>query len=708
MKRIFTTIGLTTVLLLGGCLPSINPEKEKVIQENEESVEETVMIPDVQLKDEFYRTLLPFKSSASRGLTAPNNNAKYDIQETEEGLLRVSNQYFNPETHYFQEGQYINTGMAKSWLSRSSMSKGGLNPPITEGMSDKDIAEKAPLYLSHIVEQNYLTMTEDKKVRLAGISIGLALNSIYFLENGDEAFISDAVIEKQGKRIADEIVKRLRKQEGLEEIPIAVGLFKQESRNSIASGTYFATAVSTNGQLALSEWEKVNEAYVILPTAKSTERTKELNATFTQFKKDIDSYFPSFVNVIGTAFYRENELQSLRIEVPIQFFGTNETAGFTQFMTSLLKKYFPDTYAEVNVTSPNGPEALIVKKANDKTPFVHIYGHLVLEEQSKTGVYKTLQPYKMSANRGLLIPNIYTKYDMKEVEDGLLRISRQNFSPKSYLFQEGQYIDSDLTKSLLARSSADKEGLNPPIEEGMSDDEILKKAPLYLAHIVEQNYMTKKDDEKAKLAGVSVGLALNSIYYTRSGGQAKLTDKVLEQKGMEMAEEVVKKMRTIEGLSEVPIVVGLFKQQSRNEIVPGNYFATAVAGKGQPLPTAWKKVNETYLTLPASSATDNYRKINTKFSNFKQEIDKYFPSYVNVVGTAYHRDGNLKSLKIELPVQFYGTSEMIGFTQFITSLTRKYFSDLAFEVNVISTNGPEALIVNEGKGEESTVHIYGY
>ena len=43
------------------CLPSNDKDEEEVIQENEESVEETVMIPDVQLKDEFYQTLLPFK-----------------------------------------------------------------------------------------------------------------------------------------------------------------------------------------------------------------------------------------------------------------------------------------------------------------------------------------------------------------------------------------------------------------------------------------------------------------------------------------------------------------------------------------------------------------------------------------------------------------------------------------------------------------------
>ena len=65
------------------------------------------MIPDVQLKDEFYQTLIPFKKSASRGLIVSNIYTKYDMQEAEEGLLRLSTQNFDPKNHYFQEGQYI-------------------------------------------------------------------------------------------------------------------------------------------------------------------------------------------------------------------------------------------------------------------------------------------------------------------------------------------------------------------------------------------------------------------------------------------------------------------------------------------------------------------------------------------------------------------------------------------------------------------------
>ncbi len=375
MKRVFVIPGLAAILLLGGCLPSFGTEKEEVIQENEESIEETVMIPDIQLKEEFYKTLLPFKKSASRGLIVSNLYTKYDMQEAEEGLLRISNQHFDPKSYFFQEGQHIDTETARAWLSRSSADKDGLNPPIAKDMNEDKASEEAPNYLAHIVEQNYLVMTDEKKVRLAGISVGLALNSISYSRSGKETNIPNETIKQQGMKMAEEIVKRLRSQEGLADIPIVVGLFKQESRNSIIPGTYFATAVAEKGQAAPTGWKEVSEKYVVFPASSTTDNYRDMNTTFDNFKQDIDEYFPSFVDVIGTGFYKDGSLKSLKIEMPIQFFGSSETIGFTQYMTGLILKYFPNVHTEVSITSANGPEAVIVKEPGDDKPYVHIYGY---------------------------------------------------------------------------------------------------------------------------------------------------------------------------------------------------------------------------------------------------------------------------------------------------------------------------------------------
>lgn len=371
MKRLLLIPVAATAIFLSGCLPSIGPKKEEVIQENDEKVEETVIIPEAQLKDDYYPTLLPFKKSASRGLVVNNIYTKYDIEEAEQGLLRLSTQHFDTKKYYFQEGQYIDTDTTRAWLSRSSTNAEGLNPPAVQGESE----EEQPIFLAHIIEQNYLTLTDDKKLRLSGISIGLALNSVYYGKNGKETTIPDKELEQQGMKAAEEIVKRMRAREGFQDIPIVVGLFKQQKRNSIVPGSYFATTLFDKGKTTPNGWKEVNEQYVLLPASSSIENYRDINTTYNNFKQDIDKYFPSFVNVVATGHFIDNRMQSLTINIPIQFFGKSETIGFTQFVTSKVKDYYKDIDVEVSITSVNGPEALIVKKAADEEPFVHIYGY---------------------------------------------------------------------------------------------------------------------------------------------------------------------------------------------------------------------------------------------------------------------------------------------------------------------------------------------
>lgn len=374
MKKLLIIPGLVAVVLISGCLPSID-KKEEVIQDNEQRVEEMVVIPNVQIKDEYYQTLIPFKQSASRGYMG-STSTKYDVKEAEEGLLRLSIQEFDPKNHFFQEGQYIDEATAKSWLGRKSEKNPlGLNPETTDNMTEAEIALNAPSYLARIVEQNYLVLTDEKELRIAGISIGLSMNSVHYTRSGGETKIDEDALETEGMKIGEEIIRRIRSQEGLRDIPIKIGLFKQESRNSIIPGSYFATTTAEKGKDTPSGWKIVDEEYVLFPAAVNNEKYRDIDTSFKKFKQEIDDYFPSFVNVIGRGLYKDGSLKSLTIEIPIQFFGTSETIGFTQYITSLVKDIFPDIYIEVSVTSVNGPEALIVKEAGKDEPYVHIYSY---------------------------------------------------------------------------------------------------------------------------------------------------------------------------------------------------------------------------------------------------------------------------------------------------------------------------------------------
>ena len=379
MNRRLLPAMVVTAMLAGCSLPSLSKDSTVVQTNQSKNKEETTIIPSMQIDDQYYRTLLPYKESASRGLIVSNINTKYDVKEAESGLLRLSQQAFDPSKYYFQEGQYLDKDTVTSWLSRSNQDPAGLNPRTTKNMTPTERAKNAPIYLAHIVEQNYLQEIGKNKVKLAGISIGLALNSVYYYQKEQygatyEEDIPQSKLETEGKKIAKQVVKRLRQIDGLAEVPITIGLFKQLSRSSIVPGTYFAYTDVDQGSATIKDWKNINEKYVLFPTSDTNNQYRDINENFTNFKHDIDKYFSNYTNIVGTGFYQNNKIQKLKIEIPIKFYGTSEIIGFTQYMSGEVMDQFPKgLQIEVNVTSVNGPEALVVKEANSNEPYVHIY-----------------------------------------------------------------------------------------------------------------------------------------------------------------------------------------------------------------------------------------------------------------------------------------------------------------------------------------------
>ena len=378
-----------SVLLLGACTPSVSKDSELMQQSDDEDVE-TTHIPNMQLSDNYYKTLVPYKESATRGLVVSNINTKYDLKEVENGLMRISQNVFSTDEFFFQEGQYLSRSTVENWLARPNQtlneeeSEQGLNPSSVnektgEALPASEKAEKAPIYLAHIVEQNYLKKVGDNKIGLGGVSIGLALNSVYYyqLEQYGEYYerpIDDKELIKEGEKIAQQVIERLRARPELADVPIVIGLFKQLEKNSIVPGTYLQYAVSDSGKGSLGEWKKIDEHFATFPMSSPKDKYRDMNQDFLNFKQDIDLYFSNFTSVIGTGFYQNDEIQSLEIEIPIQFFGTAEVIGFTQYLTGVILDQLPkDIEITVSVTSVNGAEALIKKEPNDEDPFVHIY-----------------------------------------------------------------------------------------------------------------------------------------------------------------------------------------------------------------------------------------------------------------------------------------------------------------------------------------------
>lgn len=373
MRRLL--IIFLSMLLLSGCVPRFDPEDE-VIQEENNQTEEKAIIPRFQISESYYRTISPYKPSEARGLIIREMNTRLDSDEMEEGLLRIAQQTFPTDRFFYQDGQYLDKSTVEKWLKRYDETKNpeGLNPPASPS-DDEGEGEETPIYLAHILEQNYLVKTDDDKVRLGGVAIGLAMNSVYYPNSGNEqeVKISDSEIEQQGKQMAQEIVSRMRLMQGLETVPITIGLFKQQSRTSVIPGNYFAWGTVEEGKSQI-EWEEMNERYVLFPSSDAQKYNREDYDRFVNFQENVQSYFPNYNGIVGTGFYMSDELRELKIDVNMEFYGKSEVIGLAQYIGGLLMETFsPDIIVEVRIQSISGPEALILKKPNMEEPFVHIY-----------------------------------------------------------------------------------------------------------------------------------------------------------------------------------------------------------------------------------------------------------------------------------------------------------------------------------------------
>ena len=119
--------------------------------------------------------------------------------------------------------------------------------------------------------------------------------------------------------------------------------------------------------------------------------------------------------------------------------------------------------------------------------------------------------YKTSKSRGVGISqNSDNLLNLKSFEAGLTTISKDHFSTKSYIFQEGQYLNKATIQDWLGRkSSSNPEGLNPS-DNGKK--EANKRNPIYVQQIEEQDYM-KQNNGKLELAGMTIGIGMNQKDY---------------------------------------------------------------------------------------------------------------------------------------------------------------------------------------------------
>ncbi|MGY3777354.1 CamS family sex pheromone protein [Isobaculum melis] len=333
----------------------------------------------------------------------------------------------------------------------------------------------------------------------------------------------------------------------------------------------------------------------------------------------------------------------------------------------------------------------------------------VTNHQLSNEYYRTLVPYKVSTARGVTVENLNSSYNVKEFETGLLGISQKVFPTDQFIFEEGQHLDREMVTEWLGRKSEENpNGLNP---EDNGNVEPTGRNPMYLAQVLEQDYMVQNGDD-ISLGGITIGLAMNSIDYYRKVAygdifKTEISSEDTLAKGKEMADQVISRLREMEGLSQIPITIAIYEQSSQDSLSPGNYLAYAVSQNGATNVTDWKNVNEKNMVMPSDEAKEEHNDDLTSFANFQTAIQDYFPNLNGVVGNAKYVDNVLSKLTITVNIQFYGEAEIISFTQHVADSVGKFLpNSAAIEVRMISVNGMESFVSRDAGGETMVNHVF--
>ncbi|WP_096201805.1 CamS family sex pheromone protein [Bacillus sp. FJAT-45350] len=327
--------------------------------------------------------------------------------------------------------------------------------------------------------------------------------------------------------------------------------------------------------------------------------------------------------------------------------------------------------------------------------------------------------YTHGEARGFSNAVVYNRFDLEQLEMGLMGLANERFSPEQYFFREGQYIEKDELNSWLIRYHEENNpaGINPPLGDGETLREREESQPRYLSHILEHNYLVENENGNLELGGIVVGLSLNSVYHFRVEDDQgryhfyskQLDPQKVEAEGRRMASEVVSRLREVNRengvLENVPIIVALFMEQEQNSVIPGTFFAKGVAEPAREIGN-WQRINERYYLFPSRDATAEQRNDAERFMKLKEEIEGFFDNFIGVVGKGYYKNEQLHELTIEVPIRYYGKAEVIALTQYVADrITQRFPNSLKVQVYITSVAGNESIIIRN-PNEEPIIHIY--
>ncbi|MEB2302112.1 CamS family sex pheromone protein [Lysinibacillus xylanilyticus] len=347
--------------------------------------DEKIYASSIQQK-EIYEIKQPAKTNVSRGLILSNMNNTLNVIEIEKGLMDLSINHFPTKKFSIQEGQYLDEKMIHQWLDRKSKEGLGLNPSITKSTGDVLEDEKNnPKILSHVLEQNFVNKENGK---VEGISLAISLNEFYDIRVHDDKGLTytDQVkvdtnednvndVENYGKEIAEAIVKNIRNNNKMPNVPIYLTLYQESNKNDIIPGIFLAETFIPEGEVKIDKWNDIDIKNYTFPSDSLNNLDKDTYDKLLIFKEDIQEGFKHLnPKLIGKLQYKNGKLIDLKIDVHAPLINDTELIGLLQLtstkLSTILFNYIPIT---IRIIDQNHDVGVVLWDPTSKQIYVNTF-----------------------------------------------------------------------------------------------------------------------------------------------------------------------------------------------------------------------------------------------------------------------------------------------------------------------------------------------
>lgn len=370
----------TIPLFLVAC---IRPPVPDVEQANLDINPNVITPLDNALTEGYFRTALPLESSPTRGLIHTYIRNRADIEQVESSLMRLSTDFFDPDYYFFREGIQLSRDFVINILQPhepDTENHIGLNPPLGSshnfgGTIVESVSGNSVRPFAYVLEHNFVTIV-DEEFQLEGAAIAIALNPYHWerdlsIGHEDHLRMSDSEIIEIGQDIADDLLPLLRQQEGLENVPIILGLFILRSDREVIPGNFASITYIEEGHSSISSWNSVQEQHFRLPNNAINVHDVKIDDEFNFFSNTIKSHFPHQYGLVARAHVVDGSVYRVSIVFDMSFYGLSEMIGFHQLVAEQVMHFSPEYDIRIIIRNPSTIHGSVTRPPFAKEASIH-------------------------------------------------------------------------------------------------------------------------------------------------------------------------------------------------------------------------------------------------------------------------------------------------------------------------------------------------